>query len=134
MTSAEESRDDHHALLAKLDRLSELLFNRDPEIVSELWSPGFRLIGSEFGEIAETCESLVALIRNLFDRTPRFSWDWARQDVSIQGRIAWIFAEGHLVQTNLGGVERALYRLVAVFEKDCNNQWKWRLLSGSEPA
>ena len=133
MPSVKYPSNDDKAILAKLDYLSRLLSDRDPEIVGELWSPGFRLVGSEVGEIVETRESLVALVDNLFGRAPRFSWEWTRRDLSIHGGIAWVFAEGHLVQTNLEGVKRAPYRVVAIFEKD-GEHWKWRLFSGSEPV
>ena len=54
---------DDQAILARLDQLGALLFARDPAIVDELWSDlGFRLVGSEPAEIADTREGLAALM------------------------------------------------------------------------
>ncbi len=114
--------------------MSRLLFGRNPGIVDELWSPGFRLIGSEFGEIMETREDLAALIGRLFDRDDRLSWDWMRRDLSIHGQMAWVFAEGDLVSTHPQATKRSPYRLVAIFERNGAEDWTWRLFSGSEPA
>jgi len=133
MPSIEDAANDHQTILAMIERLSVLLYDRNPEIVSELWSSGFRLVGSEIGEIVETHEGLVALIDNLFSRAPRFSWDWMRKDISIHKDFAWAFAEGHLVQTSIESVKRTPYRLAAIFQKDSTG-WKWRLFSGSEPV
>src|SRR5258707_6036768 len=48
-----------------------------PAIVDELWSDlGFRLIGSEPGEIADTRDGLARLMNSLFSRPARLTWSW----------------------------------------------------------
>jgi len=57
---------DDQTILSKLDRLSALVFARDPAIVDELWSDlGFRLVGSEQGESAETRDELAVRSRSV---------------------------------------------------------------------
>ena len=125
---------DDQAILARLDRLGALLFARDPAIVDELWSDlGFRLIGSEPGEIADTREALAQLMSGLFSRPARLTWSWTDRKVTRQGEIAWLFAEGHVVATAPDRTDRLPYRLVCIFQKIAGT-WRWRLFSGSEPA
>src|SRR5882724_1394363 len=117
---------DDEAILARLDRLSALLFARDPAIVDELWSDlGCRLVGSEQGETAETREELAALMGGLFSRPKRFSWAWAERRVARHGEIAWVWAEGHVVITGPDQTQRRPYRLVCVFQK-AGDRWCWR--------
>ena len=125
---------DDQAILAKLDRLGALLFARDPAIVDELWSDlGVRLVGSEPGEIANTREGLAALMSSLFSRKARLSWSWDNRNVTRQGEIAWVFAEGHVVVTAPDRMDRLPYRLVCIFQRVAG-EWRWRLFSGSQPA
>lgn len=52
---------DEQMVVSKLDRLSALVFARDPTVVDELWCDlGFILRGSERGEGTETRDELVA--------------------------------------------------------------------------
>ncbi len=113
--------------------MSRLLHDRDPAIVDELWSPGFRLVGSEAGEIAANPDELHALFKMLFARPVRHAFDFSRFDVDREGNIAWLFAEGHLVMTGDAGVSRCPYRLTAIFQHT-GTDWIWRLFSGAEPA
>ena len=125
---------DDRAILARLDRLGELLFARDPAIVDELWSDlGFRLVGSEPGEIADTREGLALLMSSLFARKERLSWSWDDRTVTRQGEIAWVFAEGYVVVTAPERTDRLPYRLVCIFQRVAGD-WRWRLFSGSQPA
>jgi hypothetical protein len=125
---------DDSAILARLDRLGELLFARDPAIVDELWCDlGFRLVGSEPGEIADTREGLARLMSSLFSRKERLSWSWDDRTVTHQGEIAWVFAEGHVVVTAPERTDRLPYRLVCIFQRVAGD-WRWRLFSGSQPA
>jgi hypothetical protein len=124
---------EEQAIIAKMDRLGELLFARDPDIVDELWSEGFRLVGSEKGEVADSRDQLEAVFGDLFARPPRFRWAWDRTAITIENGIAWVFAEGNVVITFSDRAERRPYRLVAIFRKT-DQGWGWRLFSGSEPA
>lgn len=133
MAEEAEPMDDRQAILAKLDRLSELAFNRDPAIVDEVWSPGLRWSGSSSGEFAEDREGLSALMEGLFDLPVRYSFDFARRDVDVKGDVAWLFAEGDVVETAVDSLVRKPYRLAAVFARD-EGEWRWRLFCGSEPV
>src|SRR5438876_904196 len=123
---------DDQAILARLDRLGALLFARDPAIVDELWSDlGFRLVGSEPGEIADTREGLAQLMNGLFSRPVRLTWSWTSRKVTRQGELAWIFAEGHVVATAPDRADRLPYRLVCILQRVAGD-WRWRLFSGPE--
>ncbi len=121
------------AVRARVERFSVLLTARDPLIVDEVWSEGFRLVGSEPGEIAESRAALVALFDKLFARPVRYGFDFARFDVETTGGVAWLFAEGDLVATGADETARHPYRLTAVFVLT-GGAWRWRLFSGAEPA
>ncbi len=121
------------AIRAKVERFSGLLRSQDPAIVDEVWSPGFRLVGSEPGEVADSRDALVTLFGRLFSRPVRYAFDFETFAVEAAGDVAWLFAEGDLVATSDVGSDRYPYRLTAVFLRD-GGGWRWRLFSGSEPA
>jgi hypothetical protein len=124
--------DDIQAITAKLERASALMFAKDIAIVDELWSDGFRLVGSEEGEIAATRDELEALVTFLFSAPFRLRWVWASKDFTIENDIAWVFAQGHVEFVFDDHSEPLPYRLVAIFRRE-KNDWTWRLYSGSEP-
>lgn len=129
---AERSED--LAVLAKLDQLNALVFARDPAVIDELWSDlGFRLVGSELGEVAQTRDELAALIKALFAKPFRISWVWADRHVTRHGDLAWALAEGELETTYSDRTERAPYRLLCIFQ-NVDDRWRWRLFNGSAPA
>jgi hypothetical protein len=119
-------------ITAKLEQLGELMFARDMAIVDELWSDGFRLIGSEIGEIATTRADLETLFSGLFEHPARLRWRWDETVTTIENDIAWAFAEGNLELAYADHTDRKPYRLVTVFRR-ANDSWQWRLFSGSEP-
>ena len=125
---------DDEAVLAKLDRLRALLHARDPAVIDELWSgPGFRLVGSEQGESAQTRDELAALFENLFSKPVRLSWAWDERTVTRHGDLAWVYADGQLEISEADRTARKPYRMVCIFQK-IDGQWHWRLFSGSEPV
>ena len=125
---------DGRMILPMLDRLSALIFARDPAVVDELWNElGFRLVGSEQGESAETRDELACLFETLFSRPSRFSWAWKDRTVTRCGDLAWICAEGDLEITYPDHMQLKPYRAVCIFHKVAEG-WRWRLFSGSEPV
>jgi hypothetical protein len=125
---------DEQAIISKLDRLSALVFARDPTIVDELWCDlGFALYGSEHGESAETRDELVALFQNLFSKPYRVSWAWEKRALNRHGDLIWACVDSQLEISHSDRTERAPYRLIGLFQK-VGESWKWRLFSGSEPA
>jgi len=124
--------DDDALIFAKLDRASELMFNRDRAIVDELWSDGFQLIGSEDGETAFSRPYLEGLVDALFKASFQLRWFWDRKSIRIENDIAWVFAQGRLEFVYPDRIIPVAYRLVAIFKRS-GNDWVWRLYSGSEP-
>jgi len=126
---------DEQAIIAKLDRASALMYAQDMSIVDELWSDGFRLVGSEEEEIATSHEELRGLVTLLFGASFRLRWLWDDRSIRIENDIAWVFAPGRLEflynDPNTPPLSVA-YRLVAIFARS-GNDWRWRLYSGSEP-
>lgn len=122
----------NHTIM-KLERLGELLFAQDMAIVDELWSEGFRLVGSEIGEIATTRSDLEDLFSRLFKRDARLRWRWDETVTTIENDVAWVFAEGNLELAYADHTDLKPYRLVTVFRKTGDDGWQWRLFSGSEP-
>jgi SnoaL-like domain len=122
---------EHQSLLAKLDRLNALVYARDPAVVDELWSDlGFRLVGSELGEVDETREELAAHMAALFAKPFRVSWAWGQRKVTRQGDIAWV---SEIVIAYLQRTERKPYRMFCIFQK-VDSDWYWRVFNGSEPV
>ena len=122
------------ALLAKLDRLNDLVYARDPAVVDELWSDlGFRLVGSELGEVDETREELSAHMKALFAKPFRVSWAWRQRKVTHQGDLAWVFADSEIVIAYPDRTERKPYRMLGIFQK-LDGHWHWRVFNGSEPV
>ena len=124
--------DDNQAITSKLEKASALMFARDIAIIDELWSDGFRLVGSEEGEIAATRDELEMLITFLFSAPFRLRWKWASKDFTIENDIAWVFAQGHVEFVYDDHTDALPYRLVAIFRR-AKDDWIWRLYSGSEP-
>ena len=126
--------DDRKAILARLDRLGELVFARDAAVIDELWSDlGFTLYGSEAGESARTREELARLFAWLYALPFRIRWHWDDPAVTIAGDVAWFVSEGQIELAYPDRLVSQPYRLAAIFQKS-GGQWKWRLYSGSEPA
>ena len=125
---------DEQAILARLDRLGELVFARDPKVVDELWTDaGFTLYGSEVGEVAHTRAEVTHLFNELYARPFRIRWLWNNRQVSIAGDMAWLATDCRLQLTYPDRVEHLPYRITAVFQWIAG-QWRWRLYSGAEPS
>jgi len=125
--------DDKAAIEAKIDAAARLMFAKDMAIVDELWSDGFRLVGSEVGEMAASRDELEALIAYLFSLPFKLRWVFnERPTIIIENDIAWTFSEMHVHLVCPDKVINLPYRLVTIFGRE-NGAWKWRLYSGSEP-
>ena len=121
-------------VVAKLQRLSALVFARDLAVVDELWSDlGFILRGSARGEGAESHEALVRLFQALFARPYRISWAWEDIILDRHGDLIWVCAESQLLLSYADRTVRLPYRLTAIFQQ-LDQGLRWRLFSGSEPA
>lgn len=123
--------DDVSKIKAKLDAAANLISAKDRAIIDELWSDGFRLVGSEDEEIAATREELDGFITLIFAQRFQLRWDWDDISVNVEDEFAWAFARGH-VRFVGDPTLRVPYRLVAIFRR-AGDGWQWRLYSGSEP-
>ncbi|RYE52603.1 MAG: hypothetical protein EOP18_10490, partial [Rhizobiaceae bacterium] len=89
--------DDKAAIEAKIDVAARLMFNKDMAVVDELWSDGFRLVGSEELEIAASRDELFELISYLFSLPFQLRWVFSqRPDIIIENDVAWTFSEMHV--------------------------------------
>ena len=125
--------DPTQAIHSMLDRASGKMFAKDISSVDDLWSAGFRLVGSEVDEIAATRDELLGLISYIFSAPFRLRWEWDSRPVIAENDVAWVFAQGHVVFEYPDHVDRLPYRLVAIFRRH-GHDWVWRLYSGSEPV
>lgn len=126
--------DDKAAIEAKIDIAARLMFAKDMAIIDELWSDGFRLVGSEEGEIAASRDELVALISYLFTLPFRLRWVFSESPaIIIENEVAWTFSQMHVELVCPDKVISLPYRLVTIFRR-VNGAWIWRLYSGSEPV
>lgn len=123
---------DISAIEAKLATAAQLMFDKDIAIVDELWSDGFRMIGSEVGEIAATRDELERQITKIFANSFKLRWIWNDKAYTFEGDIAWVFAQGYIEFVSEAGSGKVDYRLVAIFRRTPDG-WTWRLYSGSEP-
>lgn len=121
------------AINAKLDVAANLMFAKDMAIIDELWSDGFRLVGSEEGEIAATRDELVAVISAIFAQPFRLRWVFNDKSFNIENDIAWVFAQLTVELVFPDNVVALPYRLVTIFRRVAG-EWQWRLYSGSEPV
>ncbi|MFO1150903.1 MAG: nuclear transport factor 2 family protein [Alsobacter sp.] len=122
------------AINARIDRFVALLAARDPAIVDELWSErGFRLVGSEKGEVFRTRDDLARKFVALFALPRQLVFDWPRREIEVEGDIAWAFVEGDLVYRTPDADERRTYNATFIFQR-LGDAWRWRQFFGSEPA
>lgn len=119
-----------------LQAFSERVASRDLEgvIASFAQSPGVLLIGSEAGEVAQGPEELREFFVRIFARPVRFSWQWSRREVVVNGAMAWLYADGAVSLRNEDGLQQEQpYRITGVLIRE-NEQWHWVQYHGSVPA
>jgi ketosteroid isomerase-like protein len=120
-------------VVQRLDLLNQLLAAKDKGIVNEFETDAL-LLGSEENEIAIGRDQLDPFFAKLFALPVKVSWAWKETRVTSLGDIAWLYADGEVVETAKDGKEvRAPYRLTGVLGRT-GGSWKWRLFHGSEPA
>lgn len=125
--------DTDDAINARIDRFVALLAARDRAVVDELWTDrGFRLVGSEKGEIFRTRDELARKFDALLANPRQLVFEWPRREIDIAGDVAWVFVEGDLVYRSAGEDERRVYNATFVFQK-IDGAWRWRQFFGAEP-
>jgi hypothetical protein len=116
----------------RLDLLNQLMAAKDKGIVNEFETDAL-LIGSEANEVAIGRDQLDPFFEKLFALPVKVSWEWKETRVTSLGDVAWVYADGEVVQTADGKDTRAPYRLTGVLGRT-GGAWKWRLFHGSEPS
>ena len=118
---------------AALDSLIQALVDRDLArtlvCLSSRQEPA--IVGSEAGEVARGGGGVELFFRRIYARPGPFRFDFPARSWSVHGNVAWITADGSVVEP--AATERKAYRLTAVFVVE-DGKWKLALWSGSEPA
>ena len=90
--------------------------------------------GSESGEKATGPTELRRLLSDLLGRPMAYSFEFPDITFSEQNGLVWLLADGDCTQTgDDGATEMFPYRLTGVLANE-NAQWRWLLLTGSEPT
>ena len=118
---------------AVLDALIQALVDRD--LASTLVCLSSRqepaVLGSEAGEVAVGRNGVEGFFRGIYARAQPFRFDFPSRSWSVHGDVAWLTADGSVVEPT--STDGKPYRLTAVFVVE-DGAWKLALWSGSEPA
>jgi ketosteroid isomerase-like protein len=117
-----------------LIRLNGFLARRDMALLDEFAKgDDTLLVGSAPGETARGRAELQAHFAGIFARPETLSFSWRRVEVSVHGRVAFLYAEGDVVIHGDAGDRREPYRLSGVLELH-GGRWLWRQFHGSQPV
>ncbi|MBV8445423.1 MAG: nuclear transport factor 2 family protein [Candidatus Dormibacteraeota bacterium] len=118
---------------AVLDALIQALVHRDLAgtlaCLSSRQEPA--VLGSEAGELALGRNGVERFFRRIYATPQPFRFDFPRRSWSVHGDVAWLTADGSVVEP--AATDRKPYRLTAVFIFE-DGAWRLALWSGSEPA
>ena len=89
------------------------------------------VLGSEVGEAAVGWGGIEAFFRRIYDRRAAFRFDFPERSWTVRGDVAWLTAEGNVVEPD-AAVGKP-YRLTAIFVRE-EGVWKVALWSGAEPV
>ena len=121
-------------LSSKLYAFQAMIETKNRVLFDELWGDGgFRLVGSERGEICLTRERVEAKIEAILSNPATLIFNFPNKHISIVGNAGWIFVEGVLIRRDPAGLEEVRdYLATCIFEK-VEGVWRWRQFFGSEP-
>lgn len=120
------------AIRMAVARIGRLMHARSPAFADAFLEDAL-LVGSEPGEVARGRAAIRDLIATFHALPARYTWEWDVIDIRREGDIAWLFAEGHVVEDDPDGATvRRPYRLVGVL-RETGGRWLFALFSGSEP-
>ena len=100
------------------------LFVSDPDVI---------LVGSEVGEIAIGPSELRAFFQRIFARPGTFRFEWRTCRVSVEGDVAWFFADTLAHYSEPGNAVTVPYRTTGVFARR-GDRWQLAHYHGSEPV
>lgn len=127
----------NRALLEEvLGTLSSAFRAKDPEVLLRLFSARATVTyaGSESGEKATGPGELRALLSDLLRRPVVYSFAFRDITFGDHDDLVWLLADGECTQTGDDGVSESFaYRITGVLAYE-SAQWRWLLLSGSEPT
>ena len=89
------------------------------------------VLGSEAGEAAVGLAGIEGFFRRVYDRPAPFRFEFPERSWTIHGDVAWLTAEGSVVEPTAADAKG--YRLTAVFVREPGT-WKLALWSGAEPV
>ncbi|MBV9413016.1 MAG: nuclear transport factor 2 family protein [Acidimicrobiia bacterium] len=115
-----------------LDALIQALVNRDLAgtlvCLSSRQEPA--VVGSEAGEVAMGRDGVEGFFRRIYARPQPFRFDFPSRSWRVQGDVAWLTADGSVLEPT--AADDKAYRLTAVFVLE-DGAWKLALWSGAEP-
>ena len=116
-----------------LDSLIRAIVARDLSDTLACLSSGREptVLGSEVGESAVGLATIGAFFSRIYERSTPFRFDFPERSWTVHGDVAWLAAEGTVVEP--AATDSKLYRLTAVFVRE-EGAWKLALWSGAEPA
>ena len=116
-----------------LDALIEAVLDRDLDgtliCLSSEHEPA--IVGSEAGEVALGRRGVEGFFRRIYARAEPFRFDFPERLWSVHGDVAWLTADGSVVEP--AAADGKPYRLTAVFVVE-DGAWRLALWSGSEPT
>lgn len=118
-----------------LERLSHSIATRDLDTTLASFSaqPDIVLVGSESGYAARGAAAVAETFRHIYARPTTFAWEWGEPVVGLDGSLVWFYVEGHELVHGEASIERLPYRASGVLRLE-NDDWRWVLFHGSEPA
>ena len=121
------------ALDSALDSLIRAMAARDLLTTLAWFSSGHApaVLGSEAGEAAVGRAGIEAFFRRIYDRPASFRFDFPERSWTVRGDVAWLTADGSVVEPDAAGDKP--YRLTAIFVRE-EGVWKLALWSGAEPV
>lgn len=120
-----------------LRTLSSAFHAKDVEGLLRLFSTSATVTyaGSEPGEKATGGIELRRLLAELLVRPTALSFTFDDVTFGEHHDLVWLLADGDCTQTGDDGATVTFaYRLTGVLARDERAQWRWLLLSGSEPT
>ena len=120
-------------LVEVLEHFCSRFSARDVEGVNELFAPGEStvMITSE-AALLRGPEEIRAFLERYARGPTTYSWQWHRRDVSVNGSVGWLLAEGSEIAVGHGGEQRFPYRMTLVCERR-ENRWLITQIHGSSP-
>ena len=116
-----------------MDSLIRAIAARDLSSTLECFWSGHApaVLGSEVGEAAVGRAGIDAFFRRIYSRPAAFHFDFPERTWIIRDDVAWLTAEGSVVESVAAGDKP--YRLTAIFVRE-EGVWKLALWSGAEPV